>query len=124
MTLIDKDGVRGIVCDPNYQPLINLNWEKDIEHLFDRTGQIQYLSFSSECFDGLISAVQTNTVLSVVRYIVVYLVIGCQVNLPFIDLVPLSTYLSGLPYKPDIVLGISKDIDKPQGISIYLFFQV
>ena len=124
MMLIDKDGVRSIVCDQNHQPLINLNWEKDIEHLFDRTGQIQYLSFSSDCFEGLISGVQANTELLDARYIVVYLVIGCQLKFPFIDLVPLSTYLSGLPYEPDIVLGISKYIDQPQGISIYLFFQV
>lgn len=124
MTRINKDGVRDIIHNPNHQPLINLDWEKDIEHLFEESGQIQTLSFSSDCFEELIEKVKTNTDLTVARSIVVYLVFGFLVNFPFIDIVPLSTYLSNLPYKPDIVLGISKDLIQAHRISIYLFFQV
>lgn len=122
MTRINKDSVRDIICNPNHQALIDLDWEKDIKPLFEESEPIQSLSFSSDCFEELIEKVKANTELSVAHSIVVYLVFGCQVNFSFIDLIPLSNCLSNLPYKPDIVLGISKDLIQAHRIGLYLFF--
>lgn len=110
--------IREVFCAEDRQPIVTLDWEKDIAPIVGNGENVRLLSLTGDSVSALVAQLKSEPQLSAACTIAFELIVNTSYEFPFSDITPLSDYLATSPGNPEILWGCSREPEQPENLKL------